>query len=355
MKRRKPIRRAGGTRMIRKSSEAIFWLLLLLAIGVGGGRAVDGARAVATALLPSGLIAANPQDDKDANIAAPPFEPTPAVRPLVPPPSMPALRSAVRQQFGEHEAAARAEVLVSAGPHASAPKIAIVIDDLGADVAATRRAIALPKNVSLSFLPYPDTTPMLAAEALAAGHQILVHVPMEPEGNEDPGPMALETGLSAEENARRLEWAFGRVPGFSGINNHMGSRFTADRTALVLVVQALASRHAFFLDSRTTPDTQIVPLARESGVPSAGRDVFLDDETTASAVDAQIGMLEHLARAQGVAIAIGHPHAATLEVLEKWTVAARTRGYDLVTVGEAIRLKTSGKTVVSATIRQTLD
>ena len=93
--------------------------------------------------------------------------------------------------------------------------------------AATRRAIALPKAMTLSFLPYGDDTPALARAGGRAGHQVIVHVPMEPEGREDPGPMALRTDLSAGENLRRLDWALSRVPGHVGINNHMGSRFTA--------------------------------------------------------------------------------------------------------------------------------
>ncbi len=220
------------------------------------------------------------------------------------------------------------------------PAIAIVIDDLGADVADTRRAIALPKEVSLSFLPYPGTAPALAREGLRAGHQIIVHMPMEPEGNADPGPNALLSRLSGPENVSRLDWALARIAGYSGVNNHEGSKFTTDRAALIPIIEHLSEQHAFFLDSRTTAGTAVVPLARAIGVASAGRDVFLDDVQTADAINAQLAQTERLAATQGVAIAIGHPHVVTIDVLARWTAAIASRGYELVTASEAIRLKT---------------
>jgi polysaccharide deacetylase 2 family uncharacterized protein YibQ len=229
-------------------------------------------------------------------------------------------------------------------------KIAIVIDDVGNDVAAARRAIALPKAITLSFLPYPDTTPTLAREAARAGHEILVHVPMEPEGNADAGPMALRIALSPDEIARRLAWDFARVPGFAGINNHMGSRFTANRDALIPVMQAVAVRGVFFLDSRTTPNSQVVALAKSLGVPTAKRDVFLDDETTAASVVAALRLVETRARQQGTAIAIGHPHPETLIALETWTHEASV-GSMLVPAGEIVRLR-SRQTDLRAAISQ---
>src|ERR1700744_5699985 len=147
-------------------------------------------------------------------------------------------------------------------------------------------------------------------------------MPMAAQGEHDPGPDALSAGLGPQEIDSRLAAALARVPGAIGLNNHMGSRFTADRAALVPVAEALARRHLLFFDSRTTPQTQVVPVARAFGVASAGRDVFLDDEQSASAVDAQLAALESRARAQGVAIAIGHPHGVTLAALGAWTARA---------------------------------
>ncbi|HWX90666.1 MAG TPA: divergent polysaccharide deacetylase family protein, partial [Rhizomicrobium sp.] len=136
-------------------------------------------------------------------------------------------------------------------PRGMKPVIAICIDDLGADLAATDKAMALPKAVALSFLPYAETTPFLAQAAGRKGHLILAHVPMQAIGSTDPGPMSLRTGMAADEIARRLGWNLARVPGLVGINNHEGSRFTADSAALAPVMATLRARHLFFFDSRT--------------------------------------------------------------------------------------------------------
>jgi polysaccharide deacetylase 2 family uncharacterized protein YibQ len=224
-------------------------------------------------------------------------------------------------------------------PPGRAPAIAIVIDDLGPNVDGTRRAIALPKNVTLSFLPYGDDTRTLVRMAERAGHQVIVHVPMEPEGPEDPGPMALRTDLPARTNLARLDWALSRVPGHAGINNHMGSRFTQDRAALIPVMAHLAGRIGFFLDSRTTRHSQVIPLARAFGIATAGRDVFLDDAQRGPYVERQLLATERVAREQGVAIAIGHPHDVTLSALRAWTEQVTARGYRLVPLSEAIHMK----------------
>ena len=189
-------------------------------------------------------------------------------------------------------------------------------------------------------MPYADATSFLASEAARSGHDVLLHMPMEAQGDHDPGPLALTVGLAPEQIRSRLDTALARVPQAIGINNHMGSRVTADRATLIPVAEDLARRHLFFFDSRTTPDTQVVPVAHAFGVASTGRDVFLDDEETADAVDVQFKALEARARAQGVAIAIGHPHDVTLSAIAAWTARAGSRGFVLISLPEALQLKT---------------
>jgi hypothetical protein len=334
-RRRVILRRTEATLQV-----AAFWLVLLLALGVGGMRALVGLPLLANMLIPPDLMAAQadappPHVGQALNEAFPesayaPQWLTPVERQAIP------AWLAARVRAGQGGAIAV--------EHRRTPVIAIVIDDLGDDYTSTRRAIALPKAVSLSFLPYPSTTPELARAARAAGHQILVHVPMEPDGATDPGPNALLTALPKEELLRRLDWDLARVPGYAGINNHEGSRFTSDRLALIPVIEALADRHVFFLDSRTTPLSAVVPVARGFGVASAGRDVFLDDDQSPKAVAAALARTEALALRDGVAIAIGHPHAATLDALAAW--AARRN--DLVAMDVAIRLKTEREMILSA-------
>jgi polysaccharide deacetylase 2 family uncharacterized protein YibQ len=228
---------------------------------------------------------------------------------------------------------------VEAVPPAARPThpavIAICIDDLGEDIAGTDKAMALPQQVALSFLPYAETTPFLAAEAARKGHEILAHVPMEAIGPVDPGPMALKVG--APDIAARLAWNIGRVPGLAGINNHEGSKFSSDEVSLLPVVRTLASRHLFFFDTRTGPDTKIVTVAHRFGVASAGRDIFLDDTVSDAAIRQQLAALVTVARTQGIAIAIGHPHDVTLKVLAAWL--AQDQSVTLVPLSQAIALK----------------
>lgn len=224
------------------------------------------------------------------------------------------------------------------------PVIAICIDDLGADPEGTARAMALLKDVTLAFLPYSRATPAMAQEAQQLGHEVLAHVPMEPIGPLDPGPMTLKVG--AQDNAERLAWALARVPGLSGINNHEGSKFSTDATSLTPVAQMLSERHLFFFDSRTIAGSRIVPVAHKFGVASAGRDVFLDNVVTEPAVNARLEELAAKARKTGVAIAIGHPHAVTLRMLASWL--DQDHGVRLVPVSEAIRLKTERGSIMAA-------
>jgi polysaccharide deacetylase 2 family uncharacterized protein YibQ len=221
--------------------------------------------------------------------------------------------------------------------NAERPVIAICIDDLGEDLAGTDKAMALPRAVALSFLPYAETTPFLADAAARRGHLVLAHVPMEAVGSQDPGPMALKSGMAADEIARRLGWNLARVPGLVGINNHEGSRFTADATALRPVMATLKARHLFFFDSRTGPDSRAGAVAQDQGVMTAGRDIFLDDDPSAPAVSAELEILAREARRTGVAIAIGHPHDVTLRLLAAWL--AQDHGVTLVPLDEAIRSK----------------
>jgi uncharacterized protein len=212
------------------------------------------------------------------------------------------------------------------------PVIAVVVEDLGADPAAARQAAALPAGVTLSFSPNPDGAAALSREARAAGHQIMVHLQMQPMGRTRLEPMALYPYLAPGEIARRVEWAVQRVPGAEGANNHLGGRFTASRNALRPVMNALAANRMFFLDSRTTQMSQAEVVARDTDVLAGSRDVYLDSETEAGDVGHQLERAEALALATGSAIVIGHPHAKTLAALKSWNQALENKGITLVPV-----------------------
>ena len=219
---------------------------------------------------------------------------------------------------------------------AIAPVIAIVIDDLGADLAGTDRAMLLPKEVALSFLPYPETTPFLAEAAAKRGHMILAHVPMQAFSGTH-APMALRPDMTPDEITRRLDWNLSRVPGIVGVNNHEGSRFTTDAPALTPVMARLKTKGLFFFDSRTSPRSAAERVAADMGVMSAGRDIFLDDVPGEDEVIRQLQALVREAKRTGVAIAIGHPRNATLTHLKKFL--SEDHGVKLVPLDEAMRLK----------------
>jgi len=212
------------------------------------------------------------------------------------------------------------------------PRIAIVLDDLGLDEKVTRRAIALPRAVTLSFLPYGRASQGLAEEALSRGHEIMVHIPMEPEGEADPGPEALYVSQSTDEIARGLAAQLDRFPGAVGFNNHMGSRFTADVRALLPVMREARARGLLFLDSRTSANTLAARVAEAAGARTLSRDVFLDHAQGADGLLLQLDEIEKTARLMGSAIGIAHPHPLTLDVLEVWTRGLASKGIDLVSI-----------------------
>ena len=216
--------------------------------------------------------------------------------------------------------------------------VAIVIDDLGMDRRRTERTIALKGPLTLSFLAYADDLPRLTEAARRAGHELMVHVPMEPMSHaEDMGPNGLAVALSHDEVLRRLRWDLDRFEGYVGINNHMGSRFTSDVQGMTAVMEELKARGLLFIDSRTIASTVAAERAQRLGVPNASRDVFLDNETDATAVGERLAVLEARARRQGSAIAIGHPHDGTLAELTLWLDKLESKGLVLVPVSTIVK------------------
>ncbi len=221
------------------------------------------------------------------------------------------------------------------------PMIAVVIDDLGLKRGATRQTVALPGPLSLSFLAYAEDLPAQMTAGRAAGHELLLHTPMEPLGDQDPGPNALMAELPAAENLRRLAAALEAAPGIVGINNHMGSRFTASAEALRPVMAELQRRGLLFVDSRTTAQSLAQQVATRMGVPSVARDVFLDHDVEAGRpyVEARLAQVEAVARSHGMAVAIGHPHVDTLAALRVWLPQLAAKGFQLVPVSAVVRAR----------------
>lgn len=265
---------------------------------------------------------------------APPSVPVPAETPPAP-----AATGDEKSQVTESVPPSQVEE-EKAPPHNLA-KIAIVIDDVGLDMKGSQRAIDLPGFITLSFMPYALRLREQTKEAREEGHELMLHMPMEPIGHEDPGPGALLVGLPPEELRERFDTALSSFIGFDGVNNHMGSKFTADSDGMALVVDELLPRHLFFLDSRTSAKSVGAMVARQRGLPTISRDVFLDDDMSLKAINRQLAQTEHLARIKGYAVAIGHPHAVTLDALEQWLPEVQKRGFTLVPVHDLIHSPTT--------------
>lgn len=223
-------------------------------------------------------------------------------------------------------------------PAGAGAMIAVVIDDMGLDHKRTERILDLPPPLTVSYLTYARHLDRQAALARAAGHEVMVHVAMEPSSVKvDPGPDVLLTRQNDSELVARLEQGIGRVPGAVGINNHMGSRFTEDARAMSAVMAVLKNRGLLFLDSWTSPKTVGPEEARLAGVAFAERNVFLDNVNTREAVLKRLAETERLARKRGFAVAIGHPRDGTIRALTEWLPTAVTRGLRLVPVSAIVK------------------
>jgi hypothetical protein len=315
-----PRRRAGKKPPGRKNRRRLALLLSLLVVLLLGAGLLDAwlsykpskpARPEAVAILPPVLKPAPPSD--------------PA---LPPPPSHPV------------EQAAWLRFAMPAPEGTERVRIAIVIDDCGLDRPRTERAIALPAAVTLSFLTYSEDLPRQTAAAHRAGHELLVHVPMQPiSARADMGPNGLAIDQPREEVLRRLRWDLSRFDGYVGINNHMGSRFTANPEAMHWVLGELKARGLLFLDSRTVGNSAGEIVAATEEVPYASRDVFLDDDQESRAVEARLKEVEAVARKKGTAIAIGHPHDATLAALDAWIATLPRQGIALVPLTTIVKAR----------------
>jgi hypothetical protein len=221
--------------------------------------------------------------------------------------------------------------------------VAIIIDDAGMDRARTARALRLPGPLTISFLPYAPDVARQAEEAKRRGHELMVHLPMEPVApQENPGPDALTTRLPRSELMRRLALHLKRFDGYVGANNHMGSRMTADAGAMLPVLEELRDQGLLYVDSRTTRETVAALLADHLRLPAASRDVFIDHEQITGSVRARLADIERIARKNGQVVAIGHPHDRTLEELERWLPTLAEQGLTVAPVS-AVVLRRQGK------------
>ena len=235
-------------------------------------------------------------------------------------------------------------LILSAPAFASSPVfVAIVIDDVGNSQALGERAIALPGQVTYSVLPFTPFGPDLARRAHGAGKEVMLHEPMANISGTSPGPGALTTELSHREFVQQFEAALNDIPFVSGVNNHEGSFLTQQSLQMNWLMTEIRKRQLYFIDSRTTPRTIALRIARQNDVRSSRRNVFLDDVLTFYAIDHQFRELIRIAHEDGTAIAIGHPHALTLQYLAMAIPQLEAAGVHIIPASTLIALQHYGR------------
>jgi len=218
-------------------------------------------------------------------------------------------------------------------------RIAILLDDGGQKLDLVSKAAALPKKVGFAILPFLPKSGETAVALHEAGHEIWLHLPMEPENYpaSDPGPGAVLMAMNSDDLRAAVHSAINNIPHAIGVNNHMGSKATADLKTMTWIMQELKTRKMAFIDSRTTVRTVAEEAAQAQGVPTNRRHVFLDNERSAAAIRVQLDESVYRSRMEGEIIAIGHLDKVTIEVLSQELPGLAKRGADLVNPSDLVR------------------
>lgn len=215
------------------------------------------------------------------------------------------------------------------------PRIAIIVTGLGLSTLPSQSAIEkLPPEVTLSFVPYaPDLNP-LVERARQVGHELVLEIPMEPFDypENDPGPYALLTQLSAEENDKRLMWILSRFTGYAGVSNYLGGQFLGARASLKPALVSVQSRGLYFLDTSVSPGSLGTQVAQEVVLPSKRADVVLDVIQSRQTIDDQLSALERAAQEHGKAIGVAFIYPVTIERIAAWAPTLSEKGFALAPV-----------------------
>ncbi len=246
---------------------------------------------------------------------------------------------------------------VYARPFRDAPDkalIAILLGGMGMSQSATNAAIQqLPGEVTLSFAAYAPGLRQWISGARAAGHEVMLQLPMEPLSYpaNDPGPHTLLTSLSAAENIDRMKWILSRFVGYVGVTSFIDSKFITSPQHLRPIMTELKERGLLFLDSGATRDSVAARIGLDIGLPIAVGDRFFDQRAARVAIDAQLLELEQVARRSGVAVGIGYPYPVTIERLAAWAPTLAQKGLTLAPISAIVgRLhRSSGAATTTST------
>lgn len=216
---------------------------------------------------------------------------------------------------------------------AGAPRIAIVVGGMGLSRNATAEALEkLPGEVTLAFAPYGNDLVNQAANARARGHEIMLQAPMEPFDYpaNDPGPKTLIASADASQNMENLHWLMSRFPGYIGVVNFLGGKFTADAGALAPVLREIGERGLVYVDDGTSTRSLAKTLGFEARVPVVTSDVVIDAVQRPDAIDKALARLETAAWANGTAVGSATGLPLSLDRIARWTRGLQARGIALV-------------------------
>jgi polysaccharide deacetylase 2 family uncharacterized protein YibQ len=219
---------------------------------------------------------------------------------------------------------------------ASRAKLAIIIDDLGYDRETAEAVFQMPFPLTVSVLPHLPHSAEIAEEASRRGFQVMLHLPIEANDDIKAESVELRPGMQTDQVARVVQQMLETVPQAVGVNNHQGSLGTSDAGLMNAIMPALRERDLFFVDSRTASTTVAYAAAHQAHVPSASRDVFLDDSQDPADIRRQLDQAIRDARLHGAAVSIGHPHPATLQVLSEELPRLQKEGVNLVFASQVV-------------------
>lgn len=225
---------------------------------------------------------------------------------------------------------------VAPSENPNGPQVALIIDDCGQWLTTERGLIALPIPITMSVLPHVTYTTQIAQEASDAGKGIMMHLPMEPLSHANPGPGEIKTAMSDDAIAKQTEDDVAQVPLAKGVNNHEGSEASADDRVMKDVLAVLKSHDLFFVDSRTNAKSVGSADAQGDGVPTASRDVFLDNQADVVYTESMLERAVAIAKRNGSAIAIGHPKPTTLAAIRAMYPKMQAEGVRFVLAQELV-------------------
>lgn len=302
----------------------------------GGGRnAILTLLAVAALIALSFYLLERFKETPPAQPVAPPQQSGQAPHVKLPP------RAALQPQISSAVEPPAAKPKTSVAPQPKGPgKLAIIIDDMGTSTRELQALLSIKLPLTFAVIPSLAQAKSVAEGAHRAGAEVMVHMPMEPEGypKQKLESIGLLVNMEKTEIQERVTSYFRTVPHAVGANNHMGSRFTQNAEKMDAVLQVLKGKGLFFVDSKTSPASVGYQRAKALGLTCGARQVFLDNVQDEAAIRKQLEQAAAIARKKGEAIAICHPHAATIRALQNMMPQLAASGITFVPASALVKL-----------------